>query len=142
MRGFRLLPLAVVLALASTTACRGKASREWRAEDHDEEPGTAQPAGGIAGAAAAGATNDAIIESAWKTSCAVCHGMSGAGDGPQSPMTKPPNLTDPAYLGTRTDEQLAATIRAGKGKMPAFPSLPPAIVAGLVRQVRAFGGVK
>ena len=120
-------------------ACRGKPTREWRADDHDEEPGSAQPPAG-ASPAAAGATDDAILDSAWKVSCAECHGPSGRGDGPKSPMTQPPNLTDPSYLATRTDEQLVATIRAGKGKMPAFPALPPNLVVGLVRRVRGFVG--
>lgn len=138
MKGSRLLPLAVALALASA-ACRSKPTREWRADDHDEEPGSAQPAGqpGAGAQAAAGATDEAIVDTAWRTSCAACHGVSGRGDGPKAPMTQPPNLTDPAYLGTRTDEQLTATIVAGKGKMPAFSSLPPSIVAGLVRRVRS-----
>lgn len=138
----RLLPLAAVLVLAST-ACRSKPTREWRAEDHDEEPtqpSPGAPAAAGAPAGAGGANDDAIADAAWRTACSSCHGMTGRGDGPKAPMTQPPNLTDPAYLGTRTDEQLTATIVGGKGKMPAFAQLPPGVVAGLVRRVRALAG--
>lgn len=126
-------------------ACRGKPTREWRADDHDEDPSTAQPPGSMppagapqgAQAAQAGATDEALVESAWRVSCAECHGMSGRGDGPKAPMTQPPNLTDPNYLASQTDEQIAAVIKGGRGKMPAFSALTPNLVNGLIRRARA-----
>jgi cytochrome c oxidase cbb3-type subunit 3 len=55
-------------------------------------------------------------------------------------MNKATNLTEPALLDARTDEQLATVIRQGRGKMPAFASLPPAVVSGLVGRIRALRG--
>jgi mono/diheme cytochrome c family protein len=128
-----LVSLLAVLAVA----CRRKPSREWRADDHDDEPGTSTQVAGPTPSTAASAGDDALSEATWRSTCAICHGMRGLGDGPNGPMVKAPNLTDPQLLGARTDEQLAATIRAGRGKMPAFPQLPPAVVAALVRRIRA-----
>jgi hypothetical protein len=51
-------------------------------------------------------------------------------------MVKAPNLTDKAFLGSRTDAQLAAAIRQGKGKMPPFPNLPNSVVNALVKRIR------
>lgn len=126
------LALAVVLP-----ACRHKASREWRADDHDEEPGTPTQVAGPTPSTAASAGDDALAEATWRANCAICHGMRGQGDGPNGPMVKAMDLTDPQLLASRTDEQLAAVIQAGRGKMPAFPKLPPAVVSALVRRIRA-----
>ena len=128
--------------MASLTACRSKPVREWRADDHDEEPGGGSAAGQVAAvnpATAGSAGADALAETTWRSTCAICHGMLGHGDGPNGPMVKAPDLTQ--VQATRNDEQLAATIRSGKGKMPAFPQLPPAVVAGLVRRIRAAASV-
>jgi mono/diheme cytochrome c family protein len=140
MRDARLLPVVVALSVACLLACRSRPTREWRADDHDEEPGAAQPSTAVAQAPAQ--VDEALVESAWKVSCAECHGLSGRGDGPKAPMTHPPNLADPSYLASQSDEQIAAVIRGGRGKMPAFPGLTPNLVAGLVRRARALGGAK
>jgi quinoprotein glucose dehydrogenase len=56
--------------------------------------------------------------------CATCHGDDLRGAPPQFPA-----LNDIA--GKRTAPQIAALIREGAGRMPAFPALPPADVAAL-----------
>ncbi|MBI2390225.1 MAG: cytochrome c [Deltaproteobacteria bacterium] len=137
----RLVVLAVVVALVA--GCRRKPAREWRADDHDEEPSAPAPGPGAApgaAAAAGGGNPDDLVDATWTSKCAECHGVSGQGNGPKAAMTKPPNLADPALLGSRTDEQLANTIRTGKGKMPAFGTLPPSVIAGLIRRIRTLGG--
>lgn len=125
-----------MLAIAAlTAACRRKPSREWRAEDHDDEPGTSTQVAGPGPSTSKTAADDALAETTWRSNCAICHGHMGQGDGPNGPMVKAPDLTQ--VQAQRTDDQLAATIRAGKGKMPAFPTLPPTVVAALVRRIRA-----
>jgi mono/diheme cytochrome c family protein len=113
--------------------------REWRASDHDH---TSSPSAGQAGpesmGAAAAAANQGVDEVtivAWKQNCVPCHGIVGAGDGPQGAAARAANLTTPAWQASVTDEQIADAIRRGKGAMPAFP-LPDATIAGLVRLVR------
>lgn len=134
----RALIVSITVASLALSGCRNKPVREWRADDHDEEPGGGTAAGQVAAvnpATAGSAGADALAETTWRSTCAICHGMLGRGDGPNGPMVKAPDLTQ--VQATRTDEQLGASIRAGKGKMPAFPQLPPAVVAGLVRRIRA-----
>lgn len=138
--GVRRLVLLCLL-LTVVAGCRRKPSREWRADDHDEEPGSGAQVPGVAASAAASAGDDALADTQWRTACAVCHGMVGRGDGPNGPMVKAPDLTDKTFLAARTDAQLAAVIRGGKGKMPAFPQLPPSVVNALVRRIRDVGAM-
>ena len=53
--------------------------------------------------------------------CAMCHGADGAGKGELASQMKLTlsDLSDPATLKDKTDEQLYGTIRDGKDKMPA-----------------------
>lgn len=66
---------------------------------------------------AAGAGDDAVArgEHTYQTLCATCHGRYGRGDGPlASALKKPlPDFTDPAVLGSRSDDQLLAAIQGG-----------------------------
>jgi len=131
----------LVLFFAMVAGCRRTPSREWRADDHDEEPGSGAQVPGVAPSAAASAGDDALAETTWRSTCAACHGMVGRGDGPSGPMVKAPDLTAKDFLGARSDAQLAAVIRGGKGKMPAFPQLPPSVVSALVRRIREAGAM-
>src|SRR5579872_6831054 len=59
--------------------------------------------------------------------CAVCHGVFGAGDGPNADMfnPRPHNQTDPAWQASVTDDQIREIILRGGvklGKSPAMPS--------------------
>ena len=53
--------------------------------------------------------------------CARCHGADGHGD-PEIKKTLPTvrDFADPAFLATAQTDQIARTIMAGKGQMPAF----------------------
>jgi cytochrome c oxidase cbb3-type subunit 3 len=72
---------------------------------------------------------------AWGQNCTPCHGELGRGDGPRGPMLKATNLSDPAWQSSVTDQQIAASIKLGKGAMPAF-KLPDVTIANLVKLVR------
>ncbi len=52
-------------------------------------------------------------------------------------MVGAPNLADPAWQAAATDAQIAAIIRTGRGKMPAF-DLPEQTVERLIALVRSF----
>jgi len=68
--------------------------------------------------------------------CAICHGSAGEGNGPAASglNPRPRNHTDGAYMNGRTDAQLLAVIRNGKGAMPAWKGVlsEPEIRAVLV----------
>lgn len=83
--------------------------------------------------------------------CVACHGSEGKGNGPFASRIaalanhpKVRDLTDTAYLSTRTDPQLFATISMGGGhfkkatQMPAWNlTLSPEQIKNLVAYVRA-----
>lgn len=110
--------------------------REWKPSDHDHtsEPSQSQVTadapsrGGMFGISE-------VVLAAWKTNCTTCHGIIGRGDGPQGPMTKPRDLTDPTWQASVSDEDIKSAIVNGRGAMPAF-QLPEDTVSGLVKLVR------
>jgi mono/diheme cytochrome c family protein len=53
--------------------------------------------------------------------CARCHGLDGHGD-PQIKKTLPTvrDFSDPTFLAKAQTDEIARTIMAGKGQMPAF----------------------
>ena len=67
----------------------------------------------------------------FKKYCVVCHGESGAGDGPAAAKMKqkPANLGDKALMSKLTDAQILTTIAQGKktegGAMPPFDKKLP-----------------
>jgi mono/diheme cytochrome c family protein len=81
--------------------------------------------------------------------CAMCHGVSGAGDGPAAAnlTPKPRNYTDPAWQASVTDDQIRKTILEGGqavGKSPMMPGQPqlkdqPEVLDNLVKIIRGFG---
>jgi cytochrome c oxidase cbb3-type subunit 3 len=133
--------LLAVGALFGVIACNGRASdlREWRASDHDhtDNPGSDQvqvDPKAVASATIPGLEDVTIV--AWSQNCTQCHGQLGRGDGPRGPMLKATNLSDPAWQSRVTDEQIAATIKLGRGAMPSFRQLPDVTIANLVKLVR------
>lgn len=117
--------------------------RPWRPSDHDHtsEPGNNQVVGGPdAGVdpelAAHGLNEVAVV--AWEQNCVRCHGRFGHGDGPQGAMVRASDLTTPRFQSTSTDEQILATIKNGRGLMPAFP-LPDETLKMLVQLIRLLG---
>ncbi len=136
----RWMPLfAAVAAAGLAAACDRPPSvelKEWSASDHDGEKkadGTTKQ--GERSSDAGGAP--ALVAITWQNQCAACHGAQGKGDGPQGPMFKAPDLGRADWQAKVTDEEIAATIVNGKGRMPKF-ELPPEIVQGLVARVRSF----
>jgi quinoprotein glucose dehydrogenase len=61
--------------------------------------------------------------------CAACHGEDGRGSPPQFP-----SLAD--ALARHGDDELIARVRAGGGRMPAFPHLQDEALRALVRYLR------
>jgi mono/diheme cytochrome c family protein len=129
------------LLLLSAFACNERPSdlREWRPSDHDHtaNPGSnqVQVDPNDAGAPAAPGLEDVTIV-AWQQNCTQCHGELGRGDGARGPMLKATNLSDAAWQNARSDEQIAAAIKLGKGLMPSFSQLPDVTIAKLVKLVR------
>lgn len=135
---------AVTLSLALGCDAPAASVREWTAADHDHQSESAsndgrstsaETAAAIGSASDAGHGVDPLVLATWKRNCTGCHGLTGAGDGPQGASLGAPNLRDPARQRARSDAELMATIRGGRGAMPAF-DLPAPVLAGLVRLIR------
>ncbi|MDB4937671.1 MAG: hypothetical protein JWO86_4907 [Myxococcaceae bacterium] len=131
------LPAVLVLA-AGLAACDRAPSadglKEWTASDHDGEKKSAKQGPKGDGGGASG-----LVELTWRNQCQSCHGPEGRGDGPQGAMFKAADLGREDWQSTVKDEEIAATITAGKGRMPKF-ELPDEVVKGLVVRVRSFRG--
>jgi quinoprotein glucose dehydrogenase len=70
-----------------------------------------------------------IVASMYQTQCAVCHGPDRKGSPPAFP-----SLVD---VGSRLSAaQIAAVIRSGRGRMPAFGNIPPSSLDMLVTYVQ------
>jgi high-affinity iron transporter len=81
-------------------------------------------------------------EAIFTQQCAMCHGASGAGDGPAAAAMnlRPSSFADSAFQESRTDEQLAEAISSGKGAMSGYEGkLPPAEITALVSYIRKLG---
>ena len=118
--------------------------RTWRPEDHDHttNPGQDQvvaDAGPSPELARFGLDEVTVI--AWNQNCTRCHGQFGRGDGPQGPMFRASDLTNPTWHRSVTDEQIALVIQKGRGQMPPF-ALPDSTVKSLVRLVRLLDASK
>ena len=101
----------------------GRELREWLPTDHQPPPSVA-PEGQGTGATGQDPGGDPTARAAaslWNMRCASCHGDSGRGDGSSRPPgAQPPDLTRAGYNGTRSDAELRAIIKGGRGMMPAF----------------------
>ncbi|HVR19127.1 MAG TPA: cytochrome c [Polyangiaceae bacterium] len=142
----RLAALGLFLALVGCNSAPGDL-RTWRAEDHDHttNPGQDQVvAGPDAGPSPelARVGLDEVTVIAWGQNCTRCHGRVGRGDGPQGPMFKATDLSNPSWQRSVTDEGIANTIKTGRGQMPPFASLPDSTVKSLVRLVRLLDSSK
>ena len=94
------------------------------------------PSGAVSNSGADGA---ALFDS----NCALCHGKDGAGL-PNWRSKGQPDFTKPEWQKSHTDEQIADSIKNGKGKfMPAFKSkLSDEETGTVVQRIRAFGKKK
>jgi cytochrome c oxidase cbb3-type subunit 3 len=137
--------LAAATALAACNSPPGDL-RTWRAEDHDHttNPGQDQVVSGPdAGPAPelARVGLDEVTIIAWNQNCTRCHGKVGRGDGPQGAMMRATDLTNPAWQRSATDDQIAVSIKNGKGQMPPF-ALPDSTIQSLVRLIRLLDASK
>lgn len=133
--------LGLILVLGtSLVACDsgGGDVRPWKPEDHDKAgPDTGRQ---VSGTVAPGEEEASLIAVTWRQNCARCHGVAGRGDGPEGRMLRTPDLTRPDFQERYSDAEIAAVIKKGRNKMPAFGSLPDKVIEGLVRYVRRLGG--
>jgi cytochrome c oxidase cbb3-type subunit 3 len=128
-----------MIAAAALAACDRPPSvelEEWTPADHDGEK-KAGAAGVKQGARGDAGGTPALVEVTWRQQCATCHGVAGKGDGPQGPMFKAPDLGREEWQSKVKDEEIAAVIVNGKGRMPKF-DLPDDVVRGLVGRIRSF----
>ena len=73
----------------------------------------------------------------YKTKCAVCHGPDGKGETAIGKANKLRDLGS-AEVQKQSDDELAAIMTNGKGKMPAYgKSLKPEQVKDLVAYIRS-----
>lgn len=136
----RMRTFVVGLVLSAwCAACNGTPSdlRPWRPSDHDHtaNPNADQVQVTDAGSSEPGHGLDDVTIVAWQQNCTNCHGTLGHGDGPEGPMLHAADLSRSDWQASTTDEAIAATIRQGRGKMPAFP-LPEATITRLVQLIR------
>jgi cytochrome c oxidase cbb3-type subunit 3 len=129
------IALAATFALACDRAPTADGLKEWTAADHDGEKKAASNQGPKGDKNSA----PALVDITWRSQCQSCHGAAGHGDGPQGAMFKASDLSREEWQSKIKDEEIAATIVTGKGKMPKF-ELPEEIVKGLVVRVRSFRG--
>lgn len=132
-----------LLPLALLVGCDGSPSdlREWQKSDHRGSSGQAQqapPSRAGASAESAQANQGSVVGVIWQAQCALCHGPSGQGNGPQGPMWNTPDLTAQAWQKETSDEEIASVIVNGRGSMPKFEGLSPEIVSSLVVHIRGF----
>jgi mono/diheme cytochrome c family protein len=131
---------------ASSAGCFCRRNRCPRSPAPAAEP-AAKPAEPPAAPAPAAALDPKEV---FKTRCVTCHGESGHGDGPASAALspKPRNYTDAAWQKSVRDDDIKKVISQGGaavGKSPLMPAQPdlaqnPAVLDGLVKIIRAFGG--
>ena len=112
---------------------------EWKPSDHRSSDDT--PGGGNPGQRppAKGAEIPQLVELTWQQQCSTCHGPFGKGDGPQGPMLHARDLSDPSWQSKVSDDDIAASIRAGKDKMPKY-DLPDPVMKGIVARIRQIKG--
>jgi mono/diheme cytochrome c family protein len=134
----------VVLALAVGSCQKAPADvREWSPKDHTNTSNKpAEQTGQVNANPAPTETPpkglDPVTLAAWGTQCSSCHGKIGKGDGPTGKMVKAKDLSNPDWQAQITDEQIMASITAGKNAMPSFANLPKETVENLMWLVRWF----
>ena len=113
MRAQRLL-LAIVIAAAA--ACSRSATQQAPARDAATTPQQPPPGYEVR------LGHDLFVHY-----CATCHGDAGAGDGfnAYNLDPHPRDLSDPAYQKTKTDADLADTIRRGGAGVGLSSLMPP-----------------
>ena len=100
---------------------------------------TALAVGVLAGTCLLGspAKADNAAEATYKAKCAACHGSDGKGETSMGKTMKARDFASEA-VQKMSDTDLADAISKGKGKMPAYKTLTPDQVKGLVAYIRSF----
>ncbi len=92
---------------------------------------------GLAAALNPAAKADDKSPALYKQKCVACHGADGKGDTPAGKSLKAGSFADPE-VAKASDDDLAAIIDKGKGKMPAYSkSLKPDDIKAMVAYVRS-----
>jgi mono/diheme cytochrome c family protein len=114
-----LLLVLGALAIALAVGCGSKGG-SMPSPTNESTSTTPPPADTTGGAVDTGVVSADLGARVFKARCALCHGPDGHGDGPASKALnpKPRNFHDVAYMGSKTDAELLATIHSGKGAMP------------------------
>ena len=74
---------------------------------------------------------------AWESSCSVCHGEDGRSRTEEGRQRRARDLTDPTWQAAVSDRRLAASIRRGRDRMPAFGrKLTDGQIRALVAEIR------
>jgi len=131
-------------------ACEGKRElRVWQPSDHQPPPevlpegqGEGIETTGPSGQGEQGDPNERAALALWGMRCASCHGESGRGDGTgRPPGAALPDMSSRAFQSARSDDQLHAVIKSGRGMMPAFgDQLTPVGIDALVKHIRLLAG--
>ena len=130
---FRILAILALLLVAG--ACNESVDdlRDWKPSDHNntKNPGPGQTSGVLA----PGQEDTTLVEVTWRQNCQRCHGTRGRGNAPEGRILRVPDLTR-SELADVPDAALRHVIKNGRNKMPAFKTLPPKVVSGLVKHIR------
>lgn len=126
------------MSLVGCEPARGEV-RPWSSADHDQDPPVNTNRAAQAPAPRKSSGPGARAARVWMSTCANCHGPTGAGDGPMADTFNPPDLTSEEWLGSKTDDEMAASIKNGKGAMPANPNLEDSVIGALVARIRNRG---
>src|SRR5881396_968815 len=148
----RLALASLIAVLAIASGCGGaKTGGSSENSSSSSNPGEQSPAPSPAPATestAGPATTTPPVAAAdlgtrvFATRCALCHGPDGHGDGVGAKGLKPQprNFHDRAYMSTRTDAELLATIHSGKGPMTRWQGvLSEAEMAAVLEHIRELG---
>jgi mono/diheme cytochrome c family protein len=80
---------------------------------------------------------DNTAEATYKAKCAACHGPDGKGETATGKTMKVKDFSSDE-VQRMSDADLIDAISKGKGKMPAYKTLTPDQVKGLVAYIRSF----
>lgn len=140
--------VAVSFGLTAALLTLGCDSPKSKESDTQEKNQEASPAAQPAPKNEAAQDPAAEAKQTFAQRCVVCHGSTGAGDGPGAAALepKPRAFSDPAWQESVTDEHLKTVIVSGgaaAGKSPLMPGNPdlkekPEVVAELVKLIRGF----
>jgi mono/diheme cytochrome c family protein len=133
-----LLSTVGVLGLGCESAPAVGTLAEWKPADHhssDDDKVAQQGQQAQGPRQPAGSDVPQLVDLTWRQQCTTCHGPMGKGDGQMGPMLQAPDLTRDDLQSKVTDAEMAAIIKRGKDKMPAF-NLPDPVLLGLVARIR------